>query len=119
MKSSLLVILLTAIPALAADTLSGKWVIHQSVAGNESNVSCTFTQTGEELTGSCAFPTGAVKVSGKVTEKKVAWTIESEYNGSPLTLKYTGTLESATKMSGSVYVDPYGVDGEFSASPEK
>jgi len=122
MKKSLLyvlAILLGAIPAMADDAVSGKWQIHQSIVGNESDLSCTFTQTGDDLTGTCDIPAGAVKVSGKVSEKKVTWTVQSEYNGSPLTLKYSGTMASATKMTGSVSVDPYGVEGEFSAAQAK
>ena len=57
--------------------------------------------------------------NGKISEKKVSWSFQSEYEGNPLTLKYSGTLESATKMTGTVSVDPYGVDGEFTAVPAK
>jgi len=122
MKSSLLyvlAVLLAAIPAVAADEVSGKWQIHQSIVGNEADLSCTFTQTGDDLAGTCDSPTGGVKVTGKVAEKKVTWTYQSEYNGSPLTMKYSGTLASATKMTGTVNVDPYGVEGEFTATSAK
>ena len=122
MKSSLLyalAIVFVALPAVSADTVDGKWQIHQSVVGNESDLSCTFTQTGDDLAGTCdGLPTGAVKISGKVAESKVTWTVQTEYNGSPLTLKYSGTLASA-KMTGTVSVDPYGVDGDFTAVPAK
>ena len=122
MKSSLayvVAVLLAAIPAGAADTLSGKWTVHQSIAGNESDMSCTFTQNGEDLVGTCDGAAGEVKIAGKVSENKVSWTFKSEYNGSPLTMKYTGTLASATKITGTVSVDPYGVEGEFAAASAK
>src|SRR5262249_44390228 len=120
MKSFLLhvvMILVAAIPVAAADALSGKWKVHQSIAGNDSDMPCTFTQTGDDLAGTCDAASGTVKISGKVSENKVTWTVQTEYNGSPLTLKYSGTLASATKMTGTVTVDPYGVDGEFTAAP--
>ena len=122
MKSTLLftvAALIAAIPALAADGVTGKWVIHQSVAGNENDANCTFAQTGEELTGSCDFPGGAVKLAGKIAQKKVAFTIQTEYNGAPLTLRFSGTVESATKMSGNVAVEPFGVEGDWTAAPAK
>jgi len=99
--------------------LSGTWQVHQNIVGNESDSSCKFTQTGDDLAGTCDGAMGNVKISGKVSEKKVSWTIQTEYNGSPLTLKYFGTLASATKMTGTVSVDPYGVDGEFTATSAK
>jgi len=114
-----LAILLAATPAIAADSVSGKWQIHQSIVGNESDLSCTLTQTGDDLAGTCDIPAGAVKISGKVSETKVSWTFQSEYNGSPLTMKYSGTVASPTKMTGTVSVDPYGVEGEFTATAAK
>ena len=122
MKTSsryILVIFLAALSAVAADTVTGKWQIHQSIAGNDSDMTCSFTQNGEELAGTCDGAAGVVKIAGKVTEKKVSWTFQSEYNGSPLTLKYSGTLSSAEKMAGTVNVEPYGVDGDFTATPAK
>jgi hypothetical protein len=116
---STLVLLAAALTLCAADVLNGKWQIHQSVVGNESDLSCTFTQTGSELAGTCDGPTGAAKITGKVEDKKVTWSLNSEYNGSPLTIKYTGTLASETKMTGTLTVDPYNVEGEFTAAPAK
>lgn len=116
---SVLAIAAGAVPVVAADGVSGKWQVHQSIAGNEADFACTFTQTGDDLAGSCEGLQGTMKLAGKVAEKKVSWTINTEYNGGPLTLKYSGTLESAEKMSGTVSVDPYGVEGDFTATPAK
>ena len=49
----------------------------------------------------------------------MTWKYESEYNGSPLTLTYTGTLDDSGKIAGSVDVDPFGVTGDFTATPSK
>jgi hypothetical protein len=119
MKSILLPVLVLAVAALAlatAEGVTGKWQIHQSVVGNENDLSCTFTQTGDDIAGTCDGPSGAVKIAGKVADKKVTWSFNSEYNGSPLTIKYSGTLTSETKMAGTLAVDPYGVEGEFTAT---
>lgn len=103
----------------APSTLTGKWKIHATIAGNESDSSCDFTQTGADLSGSCtAGEQPATKISGKVDVNKVTWTMNSEYNGTPLTMKYSGTLTDG-KISGTLTVDPFGVDGDFSAIPAK
>jgi len=117
MKALLLFAL--AVSAAGADpAVSGKWQVHQSIVGNESDMICNFTQTAGELSGSCDVRDFSVKISGKVDNKKVSWTYKSEYNGSPLTVNYTGTLESS-KITGTVSVPEYSVDGEFTATQSK
>jgi hypothetical protein len=107
--------------SLAADnaSLSGKWKIHQSVAGNESDSDCTFIQKDNDLTGSCTADQGSGKITGKVDGNKISWLYETEYNGSPLTVKFTGTLDSTGKIAGGVTVEQFGVDGDFTATPVK
>ena len=100
--------------AYDAGPFTGTWQLHQDIAGNESDQTCTFTQAGGDLTGSCESALGSVKITGKVEEKKVSWMFKSEYNGSPLTMKYKGTLDS-NKIIGNVSVEEYGVDGDFTA----
>jgi len=122
MKTTLpavLTILIAAMTLSAADTVSGAWQIHQNIVGNESDLACTFTQTGDDLAGACDGPNGNMKLTGKVSEKKVTWTIQFDYNGTPLTMKYSGVLASATEMTGSVSVDPYQVEGEFTGVSAK
>lgn len=97
--------------------LNGKWKLHQSIAGNDSNSECAFTQNGGDLTGTCGGGLGGIKVSGKVDGKKVTWSYNTQYNGNQLTMKYEGTLD-ADKVSGSVTVDPMGVSGDFTATAE-
>ena len=105
--------------AAAGDTsVNGKWNIHSSIAGNDSDASCTFTQTGNDLTGVCPGPSGEAKLTGKVDGKKVTWSFQMDYNGSPLTMKYEANLD-AGKMTGTVTVDPFGVSGEMTAVPAK
>jgi hypothetical protein len=119
MKTLLAVVLAASSAAFFAvaydgGPLTGTWQIHQDIAGNESDQTCTFTQTGGDLTGTCESQLGSVKITGKVEGKKVSWMYKSEYNGSPLTMKYKGTLDS-NKIVGNVNVEEYGVDGDFTA----
>jgi hypothetical protein len=58
-------------------------------------------------------------VFGKMDEKNVTWKYQSEYNGSPLTVTFKGTLDSATKITGRVAVEEFGIEGEFTATQSK
>jgi hypothetical protein len=124
MKSVILafVLLSSSVASLAADNaaVGGKWNVHSSVAGNDSDVVCTFTQKDADLTGTCKTDDGEKKAIGKVEGTKISFSYNSDYNGTPLTVKYSGTFDSAAnKIAGSVSVDPFGVDGDFTATPAK
>lgn len=123
MKLLLLCFLLVsaAVPGQPADnpSLNGNWQIHNNIAGNETDQSCTFTQKGSELTGICSSEHGEVKISGKVNEKQVTWIYKSEYNGGPITLSYKGAFDSAAKLKGTVNVEEYSVEGDFTATTAK
>jgi len=120
MKKIAVVALLAGAFAIAQaqdnSSITGKWKIHSSISGNESDAACTFVQSGTDLTGTCSGPSGEVKLTGKVDSKKLTWTYQIDYNGSPLTMKYEGTLD-AGKITGTVTVDPYGVSGDMTGVP--
>ena len=113
----------SSLPALAADTasVSGKWKIHSNIEGNESDVVCSLTQAGDAVSGTCySSEMKETQASGKVEAGKTSWSYQSEYNGSPITVKYTAKLNIVDgKFSGTVSVDPYGVDGDFTATADK
>ena len=110
-----------ALVAAAADngTFSGKWQVRQNIAGNENSQTCTFTQNGNDLSGSCGAEDKTLQINGKVDDKKVTWSYKTEYNGSPLTIKYTGTIDPQNKISGTVFVEEFSVEGEFTATQAK
>jgi hypothetical protein len=113
----------SAVASLAADnpSLTGKWKIHSSIAGNDSDTECTLTQTGNDISGTCKTAEGKdAKATGKVDGANVSWQFESDYNGTPLTIKYTAKLDPTMgKVAGTVSVDPFGVEGDFTATPDK
>jgi hypothetical protein len=122
MKNLLVVfIFLATASALGATTpnLTGQWQIHNSIAGNESDQACTFTQADNKLSGSCKAEDKDVQITGSVDGNNVTWKFQSEYNGTPLTLTYTATVNDASKITGSVDVQPFSVTGEFTATPSK
>ena len=119
MKTILISLLLVAAAvAGAADkaALAGKWQIHINIADHESDQSCTFVQNGNDLSGTCASTGGTSALTGKVDDKKITWTYKVNGSSGPVTLNYRGALNSATNMTGSVNVEEYGVEGEFTAT---
>lgn len=100
-------------------SLTGKWQVQNSIAGNESTQNCTFTQKDADLTGSCESANGKVEITGKIEGKRVTWGYKSQYEGNPLTVAYDGIAESATKIAGTVSVPEYSVMGEFTATQSK
>ncbi len=123
MRTLILVCSLAAVAAFAtaadSPSLTGKWLLHLSIVGNENDATCQLNQNGNELTGTCGAEQGTAQVSGKIDDKKVAWSYKIDYNGQPLTLKYAGTLAAPDKITGSVTVEEFGVEGEFTATQAK
>ena len=123
MRTALVMVafLLTSLSLSAAEqaAVDGPWLVHSVVYGNETDTTCTFTQKGADLTGTCK-PADApgIDVTGKVDGDKVSWTQKSEYQGTPLTLEFVGTLKDGA-IKGTLTVTPFGVDGEFTATRPK
>ncbi len=105
--------------AAGAPSLTGQWTVHQNIANNESDQECKFVQTDDKLTGSCKSNDKDVPITGSIDGTKLTWKYDSDYNGTPLTLTYTATLDDSGKIAGSVEVQPFGVTGDFTASPSK
>jgi hypothetical protein len=113
--------LLSPMTVFAAGTsgLAGKWSIHSSIAGNESDMECTFAQTDNKLSGTCKSGEKDLQITGSLDGKKATWKYDSDYNGTPLTVTYTATFDNSDKFSGSVDVQPFGVTGDFTATSSK
>lgn len=106
-----------AIGLSAADgAISGQWKLYSNIQGHETNLECTLTQTGKELTGSCKSSELDLRITGSVEEKKVTLQYKTPYQGQELTVIHTGTMESAGKIAGSVDVQPLDVPGDFTLS---
>ncbi len=101
--------------------IGGKWSIHNSIAGNESEMICNFVQTQAKLTGSCKSSDSDkdTAITGSVDGGTISWKYETEHDGSTVTLTYTAKLSSADKFSGTVDVAPYGITGDFTATAPK
>ncbi len=58
------------------------------------------------MTGACHGKdiTGDLPVKGTVSGKNVGWSYDIDYQGQSLTVEYKATLESASKMQGTIGV---------------
>jgi hypothetical protein len=99
--------------------LTGEWKVRNDIASNVSEMTCSFTQKGEELTGGCATEQGNVEITGKVVDASVSWVFKSVYNGGPITLTYKGSLGTDGQLAGAVTVEEFNVTGDFTAAPVK
>jgi hypothetical protein len=110
--------LLTVMTAAApADSVTGNWRVTADVMGNAMTSVCTFAQEGTALTGSCSGAGGGrQEVTGQVAEGKVTFQYRAEYEGQPLTVVYSGALNSPTEFRGTMLVQPFDVGGAFTAT---
>ncbi len=116
MKLLLSMIVLLALPLAAAD-VSGKWKGEVEVAGNNATPEFTFKQDGAKLTGTYKGMLGEAPIEGTVEGNKVRWVLKVNYESNPVTIIYTGTLESDKLMKGAV--DFAGqAEGTFTAKKE-
>jgi hypothetical protein len=102
-----------------APDLNGQWSVHNSVAGNDSDQDCKFAVADGKLSGTCDSEGKQVQVTGSITGNNVSWSYQTDYEGSPLTVAYSATLDNADKISGSIDVQEYGVSGDFTAIRQK
>lgn len=103
----------------ASDTFSGRWSIKTNIAGHDSEATCSFTEKQSELSGSCETEQGHLEITGKVDGKKISWHHASEYNGTPLTVLYSGTADSDSQLTGTIDVRPIGATGTFTGNKMK
>jgi hypothetical protein len=113
---------LICLPALA-DDVSGVWKVDGTVADSPVNATCTLKQTDTAISGNCKLSGEAaagqtLDIKGGVKDKQVTWTYQIQYDGTLYTLEYTGTLDSATSIKGSILVDPSDSKGEFAAQKQ-
>lgn len=109
----------TRASAVQQTSVAGKWKVDSNIGGTASEQSCTFTQKDDgALAGTCDSDQGELAITGKVDGKNVTWQLNTRWEGQVLTVIYSGALESS-KIVGRVDVQPLGVSGEFTATPQK
>ncbi|MDI1249131.1 MAG: hypothetical protein PSV13_09735 [Lacunisphaera sp.] len=109
--------LASSLGMFAADvSLAGAWTIESDVAGNVSTSAFQFQQEGKKLSGVQKTSEGKdAAITGEIDGNKVTWKYEADWEGNPLTISHTGTIDSAGVINGTVLVEPMGVEGTFVA----
>src|SRR5215510_12032225 len=86
----------------AAD-LSGTWIFSVDLDnGGHGDPTFVFKQEGEKLAGTYNGPLGEYKVTGSVTGAKAVFGFEFTRDGESGKATYTATIDSPTKMTGTV-----------------
>src|SRR5512134_1948329 len=90
---AILTALLLASALGTAGDVSGEYRVKNEIAGNVSEMTCTFTQKESAVTGNCVTDQGAtVEIAGNTQDEKIDWVFKSLYEGNPITLTYKGTI---------------------------
>lgn len=102
-----------AAPAMAQDAgLSGDWTMTSQIAGTTRQSDCTFSPSGSTFTGTCKREDSTATLTGSVTKDGIHIKGTS-YNGTPIDLTYEAKQVDAATVKGTVHVDPFNVDGDF------
>jgi len=100
MRTAILFFLSVAL-ALAAD-VTGKWRFEVETSAGSGSPLFDLKQDGEKLTGTYTGALGEAPVTGTVKGDDVEITFEVSPTGEKLVVKYTGKLEGADKIKGTV-----------------
>jgi hypothetical protein len=117
--ASLLVFAATSVLASGPTDITGRWKFHSVISGTETDTPCALVQSERKLSGTCRVNDADVKIVGKVDNKKITFQYNSDYNGTDLTVTYTGALDDSGNIKGDVNVEPFAVSGDFTATPAK
>ena len=108
---SIILLLLTAALGFAAD-ISGKWTFNVVLDAGGGSPTFEFKQAGEKLTGAYHGQFGDADLTGTVKGDKVEFT----FGGAQGSVKYSGTLEGATKISGTCDYGEAAGKGKFTGT---
>lgn len=104
--------------AAAKVDLTGKWLFTVTTDAGAGTPTVTFRQSGDSLTGhysSQAF--GEVDFKGTVKDRTIKFSFPASVQGTNLTITYSGTIEGADALKGTVAFGEYG-GGTFTAKKQ-
>ena len=101
--------------AEAAD-LTGTWSFSVDLeTGGHGDPTFVFQQKGAELSGTYLGPLGEQKVTGTMKGDQAVFWFEASRDGQTVKATYTGTMESPTKMTGTIEFST-GAKGKWTAA---
>ena len=98
-----MILLVAALAAVAADAITGKWVMTQDFNGNSFTTTFDLKADGAKLTGTATMPgfgpdaqaTTAPIANGKVDGAKITFEVTRDMMGNSMTTKYEGTVSGS------------------------
>ncbi len=82
--------------------ITGTWEFQVDSDMGSGTPTFTFKQADTQLTGTYHGQLGEARLTGKVDGNKVEFSFEVAPAGDKIAVKYTGTLDGATKIKGTV-----------------
>jgi alpha-mannosidase len=115
MKLLSLIFLLATIPATASD-VTGVWRVNGTLGGNPILAVCNLKQQADVLSGSCTLDDNQVlDVAGTVNGEEAMWQSGLDEGGTMIIISFKGTVSSGSEMKGQLFVDPFEMQGDFTA----
>lgn len=110
---TLALLILSAAMVMAAD-VTGKWTLNVVLDAGSGSPTFDFKQAGDKLTGTYHGTFGDAPLTGTVNGDK----IQFSFGNDQAKATYTGTVEGADKMSGTVDYGQVGT-GKFDGTRNK
>jgi hypothetical protein len=101
-------------------SISGDWVFTVTTDTGTTTPAVSFVHTGNELKGNYSSETlGASEFTGTVDGNRFTFTFSADPGlGQAVPVVYSGTIESATALTGTLDIGPGMVGGTFTAAPK-
>jgi hypothetical protein len=83
--------------------VTGRWAFTVQTDAGSGTPTVTLKQEGEKLTGHYSSQNlGEADLTGTVKGQEITFSFSADAQGTPLTVSYTGTVESKDSMKGTV-----------------
>jgi hypothetical protein len=83
--------------------VTGRWAFTVQTDAGTGSPTVTLKQEGEKLTGHYSSQNlGEADLTGTVKGQEITFSFSADAQGTPLTVTYTGTVESKDSMKGTV-----------------
>jgi hypothetical protein len=96
--------------------VTGVWIFSVESPAGKSNPTLTFKQEGEKLTGQYSSQLmGQADLTGTIKGQAIEFVVSATVQGTPIELKYTGSVDSKDSMKGTLSAGDFG-GGTFTAA---
>jgi hypothetical protein len=114
---ALLVLVLSLLPALAAD-VTGTWNFAVELGVGSGNPTFVLKQQGEKITGTYSGTLGEAPVTGKIEGDNIEFWFEADAAGEKFRASYKGVVKNGNTIEGKVVYGGLG-DGTFTAKKKE